>query len=120
MTRSTIASALLVGVCACGGSAGGPAADLIVTNANVWTLVRDSPRAQALAIIGDRIVAVGDAAQIDAWRGPETNVVDAEGRLVLPGFNDAHVHVIQAGQQLDSVHLKDADSPEEFTRQSRS
>ncbi len=107
---------LFASVSACGGSADGPAADLIVINANVWTVDRDHPRAEAIAVIGDRIAAVGDAAQIDAWRGSETIVVDAEGRLVLPGFNDAHVHLVQAGQQLDNVHLKDADSPEEFTQ----
>jgi predicted amidohydrolase YtcJ len=93
-----------------------PAADLIVTNAKLYTVDKSHPRAEAVAVIGTRIVAVGTAAEIDAWRGPGTKVIDARGRLVLPGFNDAHVHFISGGLQLDSVQLNDAESPEEFAR----
>lgn len=93
-----------------------PAADLIVTNAKLYTVDKSHPRAEAVAVIGTRIVAVGTAAEIDAWRGPNTRVIDARGRLVLPGFNDAHVHFISGGLQLDSVQLNDAESPEEFAR----
>lgn len=100
----------------CGASPSGPAADLIVTNANIWTVDPNDPRAEAVAVIGERIVGVGSSGEIEAWRGPDTEVVDAGGRRVLPGFNDAHIHLVQAGQQLDSVHLKDAATPEEFTR----
>ena len=91
-----------------------PAADLILTNAKVWTVDPALPRAEAVAVIGDRIVAVGMATEIDAWRGSKTTVIDAGGRLVLPGFNDAHVHFTSGGFQLDSVELKNAASPEEF------
>ena len=49
-------------------------------------------------------------------RGRDTRVVDAGGRRVVPGFNDAHVHFVDGGRQLDNVDLKDADSPEEFAR----
>ena len=93
-----------------------PAADLIVTNAKLYTVDKARPRAEAVAIIGARIVAVGTSAEIDAWRGPNTKVIDGRGRLALPGFNDAHVHFITGGLQLDSVQLNDADSPEEFAR----
>jgi predicted amidohydrolase YtcJ len=93
-----------------------PAADLIVTNAKLYTVDKAHPRAEAVAVIGTRIVAVGNSAEIDAWRGPNTRVIDARGRLVLPGFNDAHVHFISGGLQLDSVQLNDAESPEEFAR----
>ena len=93
-----------------------PSADLILTNAKVWTVDPAQPRAEAVAVIGDRIVAVGSASEIDAWRGSKTQVVDAGGRLVLPGFNDAHVHFTSGGYQLDSVNLKDAASPEEFAQ----
>src|ERR1041385_4724615 len=93
-----------------------PAADLIVTNAKVYTVDKAHLRAEAVAVIGAHIVAVGTSAEIDAWRGPNTRVIDARGRLVLPGFNDAHVHFITGGLQLDSVELKDAQSPEEFAR----
>lgn len=91
-----------------------PSADLIITNANVYTVDKALPRAEAVAVIGTRIVAVGTASEIDAWRGPETRIIDARGRLVLPGFNDSHVHFVSGGQQLDSVELKDAQSPQEF------
>jgi predicted amidohydrolase YtcJ len=93
-----------------------PAADTIITNAKVYTVDAEHPRAEAVAILGERIVGVGTAAEIDAWRGPETKVIDARGHLLLPGFNDAHVHFVDGGVQLDSVELKDAASTEEFAK----
>ena len=93
-----------------------PSADLIVTNARVWTVDRSMPSAQAVAVLGERIVAVGSNADIDPWRGPHTQVVDASGRLLMPGFNDSHVHFVSGGLQLDAVQLNDATSPEEFAR----
>ena len=93
-----------------------PAADLIVTNAKVWTVDKSAPTAEAVAILGDRIVAVGLTADVDLWRGPQTKVIDADGKLLLPGFNDSHVHFITGGSQLDSVQLNDASSAEEFAR----
>ena len=93
-----------------------PSADLIVTHAKVRTIDRGRPAAEAIAILGDRIVAVGSAVAIEAWRGPGTKVIDAGGRLVLPGFDDAHVHFLSGGRQLDSVDLKSAGSPGEFAR----
>ena len=90
------------------------AADLIVSNARIWTVNAQQPEAEALAIIGERIVAVGSDKQIATWRGPSTKVIDARGKRVLPGFNDAHLHFVQAGLQLDQVQLTDARSPEEF------
>ena len=92
------------------------AADLIVTNAKVWTVAASQPRAQAVAVLGDRIVAVGSNAEIDTWRGPHTKVIDAGGKLLLPGFNDSHVHFVSGGLQLDSVQLNDVTSPQEFVR----
>jgi len=93
-----------------------PAADLIVTNAKVWTVDRERPHAEAVAVLGERIVAVGSRAEVELWRGPKTQVIDAGGRRLLPGFNDSHVHFSQGGSQLDSVDLKDAPTPEEFVR----
>jgi predicted amidohydrolase YtcJ len=93
-----------------------PAADLIVTNAKIWTVDKGRPQAEALAVLGDRIVAVGSATDVDAWHGPQTKVVDAKGKLLLPGFNDAHTHFVDGGSQLSEVQLKDADSPQEFAR----
>ncbi len=93
-----------------------PAADLVITRAAIWTGNPSQPDAQSLAIIGDRIVEVGGADEIEPWRGPNTTVIDADGRRVVPGFNDAHVHFVDGGTQLDNVDLKDADSQVELAR----
>jgi predicted amidohydrolase YtcJ len=93
-----------------------PAADLIVTNAKVWTVDRSVPSAQAVAVLGERIVAVGSSAEVDEWRGARTLVIDAGGKLLLPGFNDAHLHFVSGGMQLSNIQLKDATSPQEFAR----
>ncbi len=91
-------------------------ADLIVTHAAVWTGNRSQPAAEAVAVIGDRIVAVGNAKEIDSWRGHRTRVIDAGGSLLLPGFNDAHVHFIDGGLQLEGGDLKQAATAEDFIR----
>ncbi len=91
-----------------------PAADLIVRNAKVWTVDKSHPSAQAVAMLGERIVAASSNDEIEAWHGPHTRVIDAEGKLLLPGFNDSHVHFVDGGLALDSVQLNDATSAEEF------
>ena len=93
-----------------------PSADLIILNANIWTVDQAHPTAQAVAVLGDRIVSVGSNAEVEAWHGPGTRVIDAHGKLLLPGFNDAHVHFVNSGSQLGTVQLNDAASVEEFTR----
>lgn len=93
-----------------------PAADLIITNAKIWTVDKSMPTAQAVAVLGERIVAVGSSSEIGSWKGPKTQVVDASGKLLLPGFNDSHVHFVDGGAQLDAVQLTDATSAEEFAR----
>ncbi len=93
-----------------------PTADLIITHARIWTVDKAHPIAQAVAVLGERIVAVGSNAEVEAWRGPQTRIIDAGEKLLLPGFNDAHVHFITGGMQLDSVQLTDATSKEEFAR----
>jgi len=93
-----------------------PTADLIITDAKVWTVDKANPTAQAVAVVGDRIIAVGSNADLEVLRGPATKVIDAGGKLLLPGFNDAHVHFVSGGMQLDSVQLNDAASADEFAR----
>ena len=93
-----------------------PAADLIVTNAKIWTVDKSLPTAHAVAVLGDRIVAVGSNGDVEMWRGPHTHVIDAGGKLLLPGFNDAHVHFVSGGMQLDNIQLNDALTPQEFAR----
>ena len=90
------------------------APDLIITNAIVHTMDTQQPTAQAVAIQGNRIVAVGSNEEVRQVAGAHTRVIDARGKLVLPGFNDAHVHFLSGGFQLSSVDLRDANSTEEF------
>jgi len=109
---------LLLAACAgaCSNAHSNGPADLVIENARIWTVDSDRPEAEALAVLGERIVAVGSSSEVAPWRGVDTRVIDARGRRVLPGFNDAHVHLVQAGEQLTNVHLKDAESPETFAR----
>ena len=95
------------------------AADLIIVNANVHTMIPNQPAAEAIAILGNRIIAVGSNDEIRKLSGTTTRIVDAKGQLVLPGFNDAHVHFMSGGFQLSSVDLRDAKSPEEFAQRIR-
>lgn len=90
-----LAPALAAG---CGGDAGKPPADLILRGGPVITMDADRPRAEALAIAGDRIVYVGDEAGVDAFRGPQTRVVDLDGAAAVPGLTDAHAHVMGTGR----------------------
>jgi len=93
-----------------------PAASLIIENAEIYTVDPSLPTAQAVAVLRDRIVAVGSNADVETWRGPRTQVLDAAGKLLLPGFDDAHVHFVSGGAQLDAIQLTDATSVEEFER----
>ncbi|HEV3139315.1 MAG TPA: amidohydrolase family protein, partial [Vicinamibacterales bacterium] len=110
------ACAAAVFVMACASGRAHPGADLIVTHARVWTGDPSQPEASAIAIVGDRIVAVGPWERIDVWRGDATRVIDAENRRVIPGFNDAHVHVVDAGITIDQIDLRDAADAAEMTR----
>jgi len=93
-----------------------PAADLIVSHARIWTVNPAQPEAEALAVLQGRIVAVGSERDVAAWRGARTTVVDARGRRLVPGFNDAHVHFLDGSASLASVQLNDATSLAEFVR----
>lgn len=70
---------------------------LIVRNAKITTFDRARPEAQAIAVAGDRILAVGSEADILPLAKPETPVVDAEGRRMIPGLNDTHTHTVREG-----------------------
>ncbi len=89
-------------------------ADLLVTNANIRTMDAKRPMARAMAVAGSKIIAIGTDAEIKRYIGPSTKKVDAGGRLIIPGFNDAHVHFLETGMQLSSVELRDAKTPQEF------
>jgi predicted amidohydrolase YtcJ len=92
------------------------AADLVITHADVWTGTSAQASATAVAVIGDRIVDVGGADQIERWHGANTTVVNAEGRRLIPGLNDARVRFVDGGTQLDEVDLTDANTAAEFAR----
>ncbi|HZT59017.1 MAG TPA: amidohydrolase [Pyrinomonadaceae bacterium] len=94
-------------------------ADLVIINADVHTMDEKRPTAEAVAVFANRIAAVGSNDEIKSLVGARTRVVDARGALVLPGFNDAHVHFLSGGFQLSSVDLRDADSPQEFAERIR-
>src|SRR2546421_11986895 len=78
----------------------GFAPDLLIINANVQTMDPRQPAAQAVAISGNRIVAVGTTKELRKLAGARTRIIDAHGQLLLPGFNDAHVHFLSGGFQL--------------------
>ena len=93
-----------------------PTAELIIRNAKIWTVDPEHSEAEAVAVIGERIAAIGSNQEIEVWRGRDTRVVDAGGKRLLPGFNDSHVHFTDGGAQLDNVQLNDATSAQEFAR----
>ncbi len=89
-------------------------AEMIITNASIWTGNENQPRAEAMAVAGDSIVAVGTNKEIMKFNGPDTEVTDLEGKFIVPGFIDSHVHFYMGGSNLASVQLRDASTPEEF------
>ncbi len=93
-----------------------PEADLIVLNANIWTGNDAQPKAQAIAISADTIVAIGNDKEIQNYKGASSKVVDAGGKFMTPGFIDSHVHLMMGGNSLLSVELRDAATPEEFSK----
>jgi len=96
-------------------------AELIFTHGNIYTGVADaaaalgaSKRSEALAILGDRIIAVGTRDEIMKLKGPETKIVDLEGHFVMPGFNDAHMHLASAGLEKMNANLAGVKTLDEF------
>jgi len=100
-------------------------ADTIYIHADIYTGVagtssfHEIQRAQALAVRGERILAVGSEAEALKLKGPATMVVDLKGRFVMPGFNDAHMHLTNAGFKKLTVDLTDTKSLEEFRERIR-
>ena len=89
--------------------------DLVLTNGRVYTVDAARPWAEAVAISGSRIVAVGTTAEIAAIAGPRTRMIDLKGAFVAPGFNDAHVHIDSTGSLLVGVNLLEVHEAKAFT-----
>jgi predicted amidohydrolase YtcJ len=102
-----------------------PKADLIFVHGNVYTGVADGSsfksikRAQAIAVRGDRIEAVGENAEILKLKGADTEVIDLGGKFIMPGFNDAHAHLSEGGSERLNVNLIGVKSLEEFRERIR-
>jgi predicted amidohydrolase YtcJ len=92
---------------------------LIVVNARVWTGSPKQPWAEALAVNGDTIAAVGSGEEIRKLASASTRVIDGKGRMVTPGFIDSHIHFLEGGFNLASVQLRNAKTKEEFIRRIR-
>ncbi|WP_282070008.1 amidohydrolase [Olleya namhaensis] len=90
-------------------------ADLVITNAVIWTGNSNMPKAEAIAIKADTIFAVGLIKDIQKLIGPNTKQIDAKQRFITPGFIDSHVHLLMGGNSLLNVELRDAKTPEEFS-----
>jgi predicted amidohydrolase YtcJ len=99
---------------------GGATADLVLVNGRIYTLDPAKPWAEAVAIAGDRLSAVGSSADVRALTGPDTRTLDLAGGFALPGFNDAHVHVESTGGLLVGANLLDVHEPKAFADRIRS
>jgi predicted amidohydrolase YtcJ len=111
----TFRALALLSAIGCGGAevgAGGADADLVLTGGAVITMDKARPTATAVAIRGDRILAVGGDREIMSWVGPRTRVIRLAGRGVSPGLIDSHAHLFELGSALEAVSLRGAASEE--------
>ena len=117
MRRSIIAAlAAFCSAAASGQQAPLAAADLIVTNARIYTVDDARPRAAALAVRDGRVQFVGPESEALAMRGPSTRMLDARGNTLVPGIVDAHAHLLGLGFSLTNVDLADTRSYDEVIR----
>ncbi len=91
-------------------------ADLILYNGRVHTMEPSQPAQQAVAVVGDRVVAVGQDRDLLTWKGPRTELLDLRERPVIPGLIDGHVHFCAYAQSLQRIDLAEVDSLQEVVR----
>lgn len=101
------AVATAAAIVACGGSGTPAPATIVLRGGQVHTMDANRTVATAIAIRGDRIVAIGTDAEASAYVGPKTEVIELNGRMVLPGFIDAHIHSVVGSEDLDKCSLGD-------------
>ena len=89
-------------------------AETLLVNGNIYTVDEDNPRAEALAIRGDRILAVGSAADLERFQGAETEVIDLQGQFVMPGFIEGHGHFQGVGRMAMNLNFLRAQSWDEI------
>jgi predicted amidohydrolase YtcJ len=99
-----------------GGTATAPPADLVLTNGRIVTVEEGRPDAEAIAISKDRIQAIGSAADIKAMIGPNTQVIDLQGQLAIPGFIESHGHFAGVGGAQLDLNLMNVQSWDEVVR----
>ena len=92
-------------VAGAGGQTRSAPADLLIVNGRVYPADGTGRVFQAVAVGGDKVLRVGSTQEMEDLRGPSTNVIDARGRAVVPGFNDSHVHFLAGGLGLGQVDL---------------
>jgi len=85
-----------------------------IINARIWTGDPEQPWAEAIAVSGDKILHVGSYAEVEKHIPKYSLLIDAKNQMVVPGFNDSHVHFIDGGFGLSSVSLRDAKTKQEF------
>lgn len=88
----------------------------VIVHGRVWTADRERPWAEAVAIDGERILAVGSRDEIDRLRGARTQMIDAGSGLIVPGLIDSHIHLTDGGSNLSNVQLRDAATRDEFVQ----
>ena len=89
-------------------------ADLVLKNGNIYTVNDRQPRAEAVAVKGDRIVFVGSNREAQKYIGKSTRVIDLKGETVVPGMTDAHHHLEGVGFREMTLNLEGVNSLEEF------
>ena len=105
---------LLIILLSAGASLAQVAPTLLLVNAKVWTVDPSHPEAEAVAIRGNRIIAVGNTEEITRLKQDGTAVIDLEGKRVVPGFNDAQVHFYAGGANLTGPQLRPSKSEAEM------
>ena len=89
-------------------------ADILITNADVFTADAENEHAEAVAVRGNRILWVGSNAEAKEWQGEDTRVINGQGKTLMPGFIDSHFHLLWGCIWLSSAQLQDVKTKEDL------